>query len=222
MPAIPVIVFLLAFLVCSFIGRLLLVKAAFQVSPPWGLTVLLVPFGPFIFQRKHREVAFPTRHWRRVSIVLLVLFFLNGGNADSLNTVTDFWKSKTTLASAGDTQFHLAPPATPAPAARPAAKPAVAGVSTPAPTPSKAVAAAVSAMAPAPNVLSPAERIEANRKEFERLAAWYDNLKHERGYLRKGDDAATAAFNASAAKYQTALQLAKTEQAELAKLMAKK
>lgn len=79
-----------------------------------------------------------------------------------------------------------------------------------------------STMTPAPKVLSPAERLEANRLEFERLAEWYDNLKHERGYLRKGDTAAVEAYNAQAAQYQTALQLARTEQAELAKLTAKK
>jgi hypothetical protein len=77
-------------------------------------------------------------------------------------------------------------------------------------------------MVPAPKILSPQERMDANRREFERLAEWYDNLKHERGYLRKGDTAALAAYNAEAAKYQTALQLARTEEAELAKLAAKK
>jgi len=230
MPAIPAIAFLLAFLVCSLIGRMLLVKAAFGVSPPWGLAVLFVPFGPFFFRMKHREMAHPTRHWRRGATVLLLLFFVNGGNADSLHALTDFGKNEPTIAAAGDTQFHLpvpskvvaavtqpapAAPATPAPSATPAA-------SAPAATPSKAVAAAVAGMPPAPKVLNPAERLEANRKEFARLAEWYDNLKHERGYLRKGDTAAVEAFNVEAAKYQTALQLAKTEQADLAKLTAKK
>jgi hypothetical protein len=79
----------------------------------------------------------------------------------------------------------------------------------------------MSTMPAAPTVLSLAERLEANRKEFERLAEWYTNLKNERGYLRKGDGAAVIAYNAEAAKYQTALQLAKTEQADLAKLTAK-
>ena len=69
-------------------------------------------------------------------------------------------------------------------------------------------------------MLTTAERIEANHKEFERLAEWYDNLRHERGYLKKGDTAAVEAYNAEAAKYQAALQLAKVEQAELAKLTA--
>ncbi|MEP6670435.1 MAG: hypothetical protein ABJF10_14845 [Chthoniobacter sp.] len=227
MPAIPAIAFLLAFLACSLVGRLLLVKAAFGVSPPWGLAVLLVPFGPFFFRMKHREIAHPTRHWRRGAMLLLVLFFVNGGNADSVHALTEFGKTGGPIAAAGDTQFHLPVPAQVVaavgqPAPVPAATPAPPAAGAPAATPSKAVAASASTMSPAPKVLSPAERIEANRKEFERLAEWYDNLKHERGYLRKGDDAGVAAFNVDAAKYQTALQLAKTEQAELAKLMAKK
>ena len=111
--------------------------------------------------------------------------------------------------------YRTAPPATPAP---------VATTAPPAPeaTPSQAVVAAASAMPAAPKVLSPAERFDANRREFERLAEWYDNLNHERGYLRKGDTDAVVAYNAEAAKYQAALQLAKNEQAELNKLTAKK
>jgi len=93
MPAIPAIAFLLAFLAAPLSsGASCLVKAAFGVSPPWGLTVLLVPFGPLIFRMKHRELAFPTRHWRRGATLLLVLFFINGGNADSLHALTDFGK----------------------------------------------------------------------------------------------------------------------------------
>jgi len=94
--------------------------------------------------------------------------------------------------------------------------------SAPKSTPSSAVTAAASKMAPAPSILNLTDRLEANRQEFVRLSDWYDSLKHERGYLRKGDTDAVEAYNTEAAKYQTALQLAKTEQAELAKLTAKK
>ena len=143
----------------------------------------------------------------------------------------------TTEAAAGDTHFHLPVPgkvvaaightdpmAEAGLATAAASRPTTAAPATPAPaaTPSKAVAAAASAMPAAPKVMSPAERFEANRQELERLAVWYDNLKHERGYLRKGDIDAVEAYNVEAAKYQAALQLAKNEQAELAKLTAKK
>jgi hypothetical protein len=67
-----------------------------------------------------------------------------------------------------------------------------------------------------------ADRVDANRKEFERLAEWYDALKHERGYLRKNDVEGTEAYNDEAAKYQAAVQAAKLEQSNLNKLMAGK
>lgn len=229
MHAIPVIAFLLAALACSLVGRILLVTAAFGASVGWGLTVLFVPFGPLIFRMKYRELAQPTRFWRLGSGILFLLFILNGGSTSS---VTSLFKQgdnqeATEEASAGDTHFHLPVPskivaavthpdaAADAKPAGPGAKPATAG-----PTPSKAVAASTAAMAPAPKVLNPTERIDANRKEFERLAEWYENLRRERGYLKKGDTAGVEAFNAEAAKYQAALQLAKIEQAELAKLTA--
>jgi hypothetical protein len=228
MHAVPVIVFLIAALGCSFIGRILLVKAAFGVSTVWGLSVLFVPFAPLFFRMNHRELAYPTRYWRLATMPLLLLFFVNGGNLQSLHSLTDFGKPANEEASAGDTHFHLPVPGKVVADAigkgeqKDAATPAPASATVPAATPSKAVAAAMSAMPAAPKVLSLPERMEANRKEFERLAEWYTNLKNARGYLRKGDAAAVEAFNAEAARYQTALQLAKTEQADLAKLTARK
>jgi hypothetical protein len=234
MPAIPVIAFLLAALACSLVGRILLVTAAFSVSTAWGFMVLFVPFGPLIFRMKHRELARPTRFWRLGSGVLFILFIVNGGSTSSVTSLFQKHDNEeaTEEASAGDTRFHLPVPSKIVAAlthpdaaadAKPAeadAKPAAAEAkpSAPSPTPSKAVAASAAAMAPAPKVLTTAERVDANRMEFERLAEWYENLRRERGYLRKGDTAAVEAFNADAARYQAALQLAKVEQAELAKL----
>lgn len=229
MPAIPVIAFLLAALAVSFVGRILLVTTAFGVSTGWGFTVLFVPFGPLVFRLKHPELAQPTRYWRLGSGILFLLFIVNGGNASS---VTSLFKKPdaqgaTEEASAGDTHFHLPVPskvvaALTHPDAAAEAKPAAADPKpiAPAPTPSKAVADSAAAMAPAPKVLTINERVEANRVEFERLADWYENLRRERGYLKKGDTAAVEAYNADAAKYQAALQLAKVEQAELTKLKA--
>lgn len=224
------VVFLVAAIACALIGRFLLVTTAFGVSTGWGFTVLLAPFGPLIFRMKHRELAHPTRYWRMATGPLLLLFFLNGG---SVSSVTSLLKSNkqgaTEEASAGDTHFHLpvpskivaalthTEPAAEAKAPTPAATPSAAA---PSATPSKAVAASTAAMAPAPKVLTIEERKQANRQEFDRLAEWYENLRRERGYLKKGDSAAVEAYNAEAAKYQAALQLAKVEQAELAKLTA--
>ncbi|HSI12336.1 MAG TPA: hypothetical protein VK961_09845 [Chthoniobacter sp.] len=229
MHAIPVIAFLLAALACSLVGRILLVTTAFGVSTGWGFTVLLVPFGPLIFRIKHRELAQPTRYWRLGSGILFILFIVNGGSANSVTSLFQQGDKQgpTEEASAGDTHFHLPVPSKivaalthPEAAAEAPSAPADAKPTAASPTPSKAVAASTAAMAPAPKVLSPAERVDANHKEFERLADWYENLRRERGYLKKGDTAAVEAFNADAAKYQAALQLAKIEQAELAKLTA--
>jgi hypothetical protein len=209
------------------VGRILLVTTAFGVSTGWGLTVLFVPFGPLVFRMKHRELAQPTRYWRLGSGILFLLFIVNGGSAGSITSL--FQKpdaqGATEEASAGDTHFHLPVPskvvaALTHPDAPADAKPATADSkpATAAPTPSKAVADSAAAMAPAPKLLTIGERFEANQKEFERLADWYENLRRERGYLKKGDTAAVEAFNLDAAKYQTALQLAKIEQSELTKL----
>ncbi len=229
----PAIAFLAAALVCAFIGRILLVKAAFGVSTGWGLTVLFVPFGPLFFRMNYKELAYPTRYWRLATGPLLLLFFFNGGTDSVTSFFHRFSKEDTTEeASAGDTHFHLPVPSkiiaslkhtdstADTNAATPSAAPAkvAATPASPSATPSKAVAASAAAMVPAPKVLSVAERVEANRREFERLSDWYENLRRERGYLRKGDTPAVEAYNAEAAKYQAALQLAKTEQAELTKL----
>lgn len=232
----PAIAFLIAALVCAFVGRILLVTAAFGVSVGWGLTVLFVPFGPLFFRMNYKELAHPTRYWRLATGPLLLLFFLNGGTGSVTSYFHQFGKQDSAEeASAGDTHFHLPVPSkiiaslkhadSPAdanaitPIATPAAKTAATPAS-PSATPSKAVAASAAAMVPAPKVLSVAERLEANRREFERLSDWYESLRREKGYLRKGDNAAVEAYNAEAAKYQAALQLAKVEQAELAKLKA--
>jgi hypothetical protein len=241
MPAVPAVIFFAAALLCSVIGRALLSKAAFGVSKQWGFAAVLAPFGPVFFRLKFPELAQPTRYWRWAVGPLMLVFFFDGGTTTSLRVLGNIGRPKNEEASAGDTQFHLPVPvkvvAAVAGKADAAAAKTAAG-STPAPstagaattgktapagaTPSPAVAAAVSSMPPAPKVLSPAERMEANRKELEHLADWYDNLKHERGYLTKGDAAGVQAFNEDVAKYQAALQIAKTEQAELTKLTAKK
>jgi hypothetical protein len=196
--------------------------------------VLFVPFGPLFFRLNYKELAHPTRYWRLATGPLLILFFLTGGAGSVRSYFYQFIKQDANeVASAGDTHFHLPNPskiiaslkhadaAPAANAAAPSATPSQAATpANPSATPSKAVAASAAAMVPAPKVLTVAERVEANRREFERLSDWYESLRRERGYLRKGDTAAVEAYNAEAAKYQAALQLAKTEQADLAKLKA--
>jgi hypothetical protein len=234
LPDVPAIIFFAAALLFSLIGRVLMLGTAFGVSSGWGMTVLFAPFGPLLFRMKNPEAPCPKKnYWGLATGPLMLLFFVDGGTVQSIESLGSSGKPLVAGTTVDVSRFPTPAPvkavasaATPAPGApatsgsaapgKPAAGPA------PTATPSSAVAAANSAMPPAPKVLSPAERMEANRQEFERLAVWYDSLKHERGYLRKGDTDALDAFNVEAAKYQTALQLAKNEQAELAKLTAKK
>jgi len=235
MHAVPAIAFLAAAVLCSLVSRVLLINAAYAVSTRWLFAVLFAPFGPLVFGVKFPEPAKSSWYFRMIVPPLVILFFLDGGNASSIQSLK--YLGKPIQAAAGDTNFHLPVPAKVV--AAPVGKPGestdpdaaaqvkartAAKSSTPAPvaTPSAAVAAAISAMPAAPKVLSPAERIDANRREFERLAEWYDTLKHERGYLRKGDTAAVEAYNVEAAQYQAALQLAKSEQTAIARLTARK
>jgi hypothetical protein len=242
--AIPAIALLAGAVLCLLVGRFLLIKGALGIGRGWLATVLFVPFGPVIFAFKYPEPARSTQLWRHATAFLFLLFFLDGGNVQSLYSLKDFGKSGAVVQSAGDTHFHL-----PAPgklvaatvrangtslAAGTPVKPKVAPPTTPAPTPTPApatpahvatpspAAAAVAQMPPAPKVLTPSERIQANRQEFERLAEWYDNLKHEHGYLRKHDVEAIDAYNAEVRRYQTALQLAKNEQIAVSRLTAQK
>lgn len=245
MPVVPATALLAGAGLCFVVGRFLLLRKALGAGMGWLCAVLLVPFGPLYFRSEYPDLARSTPLWRRAAVVFLLLFFLDGGNLRALRSLKDFGKPGAVQESAGDTDFHLstpdklvaatvgadgvtsnagtpgkptvAPPTTPAPSPEPtrAAPPPTA-------PPSPAVAAAIAHMALAPKVQTRDERILANRQEFQRLADWYDRLKHERGYLRKGDDDAADAYNAEVRGYETALQLAKTEQAALTTLTAQK
>jgi hypothetical protein len=86
--------------------------------------------------------------------------------------------------------------------------------------PEEVVAVTAAPVTPAPP--SYGERVASNQKEFVRLAAAYDSLKLERGYLRKHDREGIEAYNLQVARYQTDLAKARAEQKELNSLVAKK
>ena len=139
------IFFLAAAVLCSFVGRIVLVGAAFGKSTQWGMIVLFAPFGPMLFRMKYEDLANPTRYWRMPIGPLMLLFFVMGGSVFSVP------KSLMALSNPdmGSLFGHKAAPATPAPvvaqaAPAPQATPASAPVvaqATPAPkaTPSPAV-----------------------------------------------------------------------------------
>lgn len=262
MNSIPPVVFLLAALLCSLIGRLMLVRAAWGVSTVWGLTVLAAPFGPFLFRLKDRALAQSGVYWRLASVPLVACFFFAGGT-DAVRELDDlkFWEKQPAIAAetvgtepkvAGNAPGAAAPAAgkrvtlldrllfakkleklsdpttaaSVAPAPTPAATPALAGApASPAPsaTPAAIASPVIATLTPPiPIPMTLAERAAANQQEFKRLEDVYESLKRERGYLRKGDQAAVVEYNAAAARYQAALAKARAEQTELMKLVAKK
>jgi hypothetical protein len=217
MNSIPPVVFLVAALLCSLVGRLMLVRAAWKISVGWGLTVLAVPFGPFFFRLNHKELAQAGGYWRLATVPLIACFFLAGGS-DSFSELDDlkFWEKKPALAASEDGKPALEDPeeldnaenivaAAKAGKLAPGATLEIAQLTPPLPIP-----------------MTLAERAAANQREFTRLEEVYESLKRERGYLKKGDQAAVAEYNTAAAKYQAALAKARAEQTELMKLVAKK
>jgi hypothetical protein len=68
--------------VCAFIGRILLISAAFGVSVCWGLSIFL-PFGPLIFRLKHPDLAPLSRKFRLAVLPCLLAYFVLRGPTTS-------------------------------------------------------------------------------------------------------------------------------------------
>lgn len=188
---------LLAAFVFSMVGRALLFRAAFEISKPWGLAVLFVPLAPAFFRMNYKELAHEGQNWRRFSMICGTLFFVVTGSSGSLNDLWSLVPEKLQPAWAVEKM-----------------EPGMHAEQAPAPE--------AATLPPTPVPPTYAERVAANQQEFARLAAVYETLKKERGYLRKHDDEAIQAYNTSAAKYQADLAKARAEQTDLMKLVAKK
>jgi len=193
MDSISPVYLLLAAVVCSCVGRALLIRAAWEISKPWGFAVLCVPLAPMFFRMNYKELAHEGQHWRTATTIFGVLFIAITGSSGSLNDlwsiVPEKFRPASSLIETVEPDEHDAP-------------------------------AIVVAATPAPP--SYAERVAANQREFARLSEVYETLKRERGYLRKHDQEGIQAYNVRAAKYQADLVDARAEQTELIKLVAKK
>ena len=199
--AVPTPTFLLlAAFICSIVGRAFLVRAAWEISKGWGIAVACVPFAPFFFRRNYKELAQEGQTWRTMTTIFTVAFGAITGSTASTGQlwamVPEKYRPASLTEKAEPGQDSSSPESATAPAAAPA---------TPVPAPP-----------------SYAERVAANQQEFARLGDVYENLKTERGYLRKHDDEGIKAYNELAAKYQADLVKARAEQTELVKLVAKK
>lgn len=62
-------------LVCTLVGRILLVRAAFGVSVGWGLGIFL-PFGPLLFRLSYPDLAPLSRTFRLVALPFILAYFV--------------------------------------------------------------------------------------------------------------------------------------------------
>jgi hypothetical protein len=243
---------LLAAVICSMVGRALLLRAAWEISKPWGFAVLCVPLAPMFFRMNYKELAGEGQNWRIATTIFAVAFFAVTGCSGSLG---DLWQvvpgklrpaqyaahetpEKPETSAAAEEPEESVEPESAALAPHPAmaklapalAQPTLLGrvaailksknaAPAPAPTtPAPQAALTIATLTP-PLIIPPtlAERVAANQAEFARLGEVYETLKKEKGYLRKGDHEAVAAYNTGAAQYQAALAAARAEQVELNK-----
>ena len=216
MDSLSPIYLLLAAVVCSFVGRALLVRAAWEISKGWGLAVIFVPLAPMFFLMNYKELRGEGKNWRTASVILFLAFM---GITGSTGSFSDLWEIvPNSLRPAKYAEHQDSSPEEAA---------AEAAVESPedgsAPAKPAATPAVVAAAAPVIPVATPppgptlAQRLAANQAEFKRLAEVYEGLKKERGYLKKWDQEAINSYNDEAKKYQTALAAARAEQVELNK-----
>src|SRR5256885_14054939 len=69
------LIFLAIGLVCIFVGRILLIGAAFGVSVWWGLGIFL-PFGPLIFRLSYPDLAPLSRTFRLIALPCILAYFV--------------------------------------------------------------------------------------------------------------------------------------------------
>jgi hypothetical protein len=86
------LVFLGLAIVCTIIGRILLLTAAFGVSIWWGFGVFL-PFGPLLFRLSYPELAPTSRIFRLAAHPCLLAYFVLQPNPVSRFHYPDFFKS---------------------------------------------------------------------------------------------------------------------------------
>jgi hypothetical protein len=85
---------LLAVFLCSMIGRFMLIRAAWEISKPWGIAVLFVPFAPMVFRMKYKELASEGQHWRTATMVLGLAFIGITGGSGSIDQLWDIVPEK--------------------------------------------------------------------------------------------------------------------------------
>jgi hypothetical protein len=90
---VPALIFLAIGLVCTLVGRILLIKAAFGVSVGWGLGIFL-PFGPLLFRLSYPDLAPLSRTFRLVALPCILAYFVLRPGPMSGSNFDKFFKHK--------------------------------------------------------------------------------------------------------------------------------
>jgi hypothetical protein len=87
------LIFLGIGLLCTLIGRILLIGAAFGVSVWWGLGIFL-PFGPLLFRLSYPDLAPLSRTFRLVALPCILAYFVLRPGPLSGSHYDQFFKHK--------------------------------------------------------------------------------------------------------------------------------
>jgi hypothetical protein len=184
----PLVLLSLA-LASALISRFLLIKAAFAISPWWGLGVLL-PFGPTIFRLSFPDQA--RNAWRfGVATLALFFFYILSSPQLGLKTRTGFFGKGSWFHWAGTTKVghNIFDPSKPVDLSAPK----------PAPTPSLE------------------ERREKNSRELADLRAWNERLHLKKRDLLHSDSEGNRMYAIEVDSYNAALAKASADRAALAR-----
>lgn len=182
------LIFLILGLLCAFIGRVMLMVAAFGVSIWWGLGVFL-PFGPIFFRQSYPEQANPSRLFRLASLPCLFMYFLLSPGLGS--SAYDRYKFKQERPPIQTVGYGME------------ARPQKSNTSK-------------SDARNDVSQLSFSQRMQANAAEFERLHRWSEALHMRKRDLLHSDAEGNRAYNLEYARYNQALEAATAERNSLA------
>lgn len=70
------------------VGRFMLIRAAWEISKPWGVAVLCVPLAPMFFRWNYKELATEGKNWHRGASAFFLGFAALTGSTGSFD---DLW-----------------------------------------------------------------------------------------------------------------------------------
>ena len=176
-------------LLCAFVGRALIIAAAFRISWGWGIGVRL-PFGPMAFRLKYPENTRRARPFLLAALPCFILSILLGSGTGLARMPRSFFQK------------------TPAPASMPAT-----GYALEKPGTSRKSNDVLAPLRTGPAI---EERRAANARELERLAIKDKELKLRKRDLLRSNVEGNAIYACDLAEYNAALAKANAEKNEFA------